>query len=226
MQISSQKGWRRFAYGLFYPGVLGSMIFDLGDPLRSLPFKNSIEKLQYLGLIAIVLSFCIDYFHLNVDLPSKTILKEELSIPRAYIKLSSSSYKICIDILIAFFFAVSYFAIARVTRLYSDDESIFKIFTSCMVGFSALGASYSLIFLYEICFDSLKHFTAWVRLSPLFPLIAAIILLPFHMERSIYYIVYFPFSSLLLYILYVFIFYRRIEIRINHQNQTIDINNK
>lgn len=48
-------------YRLFYPGVLGSMIFDIADPLR--PFQ-----LARIGLLSIAIAFIVDFLHMTVDL--------------------------------------------------------------------------------------------------------------------------------------------------------------
>ena len=40
MLLRNKKGWKTLVYRLLYPGVLGSMIFDLLDPLRPRQFAS------------------------------------------------------------------------------------------------------------------------------------------------------------------------------------------
>lgn len=91
-------------YRLFYPGVLGSMIFDIAEPLR--PFQ-----LARIGLLSIAIAFIVDSLHMTVDLNAE----------------ESDEAKPFLDGAIAFSFCFAYFALTRVTAL-SADESRFPFY--------------------------------------------------------------------------------------------------
>jgi hypothetical protein len=93
MRRNNVEGWKELAYSLFYPGVLGSMIFDVLDPLRS-------RSWTMLALICIALAFATDFLHMVVDLEAR---KKETS-------------KWWLDVIIAGIFCGSYFFLAHTTK--------------------------------------------------------------------------------------------------------------
>jgi len=66
MNVKNIRAWRNFTYKMFYPGILGSMIYstiqdcELGWGL----LLNSMFITQLL----ITIFYCLDYLHLNNDL--------------------------------------------------------------------------------------------------------------------------------------------------------------
>ncbi|HBE71389.1 MAG TPA: hypothetical protein DDW52_24850 [Planctomycetaceae bacterium] len=121
--------WSGFAYDLLYPGVLGSMIFDLLDPLR-------LASPLQLALLAIAVTFAVDYLHLRFN----------LGIPSAEGRETNS--RPTIDIMIASLFCLGYFTIAATTNenVFTGEptagvESVFQLFglgfTAFALGFAA-----------------------------------------------------------------------------------------
>ena len=85
-----------FVYSLFYPGVLGSMIFDLFDPLRE-------ESYTQIALFSIAGLFAVDYIHLRYNICVHPENKE------------NSDSRPLIDAAIALFFCFGYFALSATT---------------------------------------------------------------------------------------------------------------
>jgi hypothetical protein len=92
METSNFEKWRDLVYNLVYPGILGSMLFDIADPLRD------YHPARW-GLYFIVLLFVTDYWHLKHHL-SNVIVHAGLII---------------LDFAIVIGFAFSYFALTKVT---------------------------------------------------------------------------------------------------------------
>jgi hypothetical protein len=166
MQLTSKDAWRPFVYRLFYSGVLGSMIFDFFDPLRS------FLVLAKLGLVFIVAAYVVDYLHITVDL-----------------KLEHHALaKPLLDFLIAVFFGAAYWCLTktivspiRVSHLpgprtteshVTIPEFIIRRVTAseawiyCFFSLAALALAYLIIVWYERQLD----FHHWIVLSAPFVL--------------------------------------------------------
>src|SRR4030042_3495461 len=89
---------RSLVYDLFYPGVLGSMIFDIFDPLRP-------GKIYKIPLFVIAITFMTDFFHMTNNLKAQT---NQNSKPLINILKKST------DAIIAAMFCLSYFFYAKI----------------------------------------------------------------------------------------------------------------
>jgi len=112
----------KFTYDLLYPGVLGSMLFDLFDPLRmSTPTKFA---LLFIGLL-----FVADYLHLRFNL--KADHAEEDSRP-------------FIDAIIAIAYCFGYFALSATTNEEFDRSryQTYEIASLIFIGTALVLATY------------------------------------------------------------------------------------
>jgi len=57
-KASAANGWDDLVYSLFYPSILGSIIFDYVDPIR-------FGDIDRLFLFPVLLAFVIDYWHMK-----------------------------------------------------------------------------------------------------------------------------------------------------------------
>ena len=125
-ELRDKETWKGLVYRLLYPGILGSMVFDLADPVR---IQLQLAKL---GLLFITCGFVIDFLHMTVN------LKAERTTAKSHPAL---------DTAIAFAFAVGYFALAKVT---DERVSIAAYRDYCAMSLSALCVAYGLVFVYEL----------------------------------------------------------------------------
>jgi len=72
MNLTDRNDWDDFVYILLYPGLLGSMIYEL-IPKENL--NGYLNTATYIRL-AIILFYCIDFLHLYADM--KKVIKNEL----------------------------------------------------------------------------------------------------------------------------------------------------
>mgnify|MGYP001195302244 CR=1 FL=1 len=121
-----KRAFNQLAYQLIYPAVLGSIIFDLADPLRE------FSETRFVGFI-IGFYFIIDYLHMTINLCDNNE--------------SEHKYGGLIDIIIAFLFCFSYFSLARTTTGTPDLTSIntYYLYTLIFISLAQI-----LIILYEI----------------------------------------------------------------------------
>jgi len=127
--VKIEKAYSQLAYQLIYPGVLGSMIFDIADPMRSFTTVTFISVL-------IALCFVVDYLHMTLNLC-------EDGVP---------SHKAApfIDICIAFLFCFSYFSLSK-TGIDNSSGGTVEAFLRCL-GFLLLGQAF--IIFYELMINS------------------------------------------------------------------------
>jgi hypothetical protein len=136
-----------FVYSLFYPGVLGSMIFDILDPMRGSQPERLVPLVLFGG------AFVADYFHLTFILSAEKRERERALRP-------------FLDALIAGSFCMGYFGL---TRLVSPERPAPPIAPALTL--VAVTTAYALIFSYESSWDM----TSKQRLSLLSPLVIAFI---------------------------------------------------
>lgn len=98
-KMDKQKAYSLLAYQLIYPGVLGSMIFDLADPFRDFSWI-------WLCSVVIALCFVVDYLHLTLNLCADGT--------------SPLKHGPWMDALIAILFCISYFSLSHA----STDRNI------------------------------------------------------------------------------------------------------
>ena len=122
----------KLAYQLIYPGVLGSMIFDLADPFRGVSMIWGCSLL-------IALCFVVDYLHLTLNLCPDG---------RATHWLQPIG-----DIVIALLFCLSYFAIARTAV---SDFPADQILLSAQVCLALLLSAHVLIVVYDFFMQKLR----------------------------------------------------------------------
>jgi hypothetical protein len=126
MKWNYLRGWKKLVYDLWYPGVLGSMIFDSLDPLR----HWSVEKI---GPGFIALAFVADFFYMKMDL--KTEKKHEVRY-------------VVYDAIVATCFCLAYFMLAGTTV--SDRKSVPPSPACCGSSLAFLADAYLLILLYDL----------------------------------------------------------------------------
>lgn len=103
--MESRKAFSQLTYQLIYPAILGSIIFDLFDPFRS------FDTVRIVSLL-IGISFVIDYLHMTLNLCKDGT--------------SELKHGALADMLIAFVFCWSYFALAKTTSdKFTGDPVIF-----------------------------------------------------------------------------------------------------
>jgi hypothetical protein len=129
--MPKKQGFVKLIYDLFYPGVLGSMIFDILDPLRP---GWDIR----IPLIAIAFAFISDYYHMMNNLKTK-----EKNNPKLLMLLA--------DLAIAFLLCRSYFFYAHIIG--PEGKVIPSIGTYCQKCLSYLMMAYMCIAVYEINFS-------------------------------------------------------------------------
>ena len=139
--------WKRIIYRMLYPGVLGSMIFDLLDPVRDF-------TLFLFPRLALALIFVIDYHHMTVGLD---VEKNDNANPG-------------LDLLIAILFCSSYFFLAHIDK--AEQNSCFR----CMMSLIFLTFAFLLIFLYEVRFVKFVKRVDMLRLMPTFICIPGVVL--------------------------------------------------
>ena len=109
------KAFQLLVYDLLYPGVLGSMIFDLFDPVRA-PTETTASLL----IIAII--FALDYLHMRFNIEAT----------------HSHNARPLIDAMIAFAFCFGYFALAATTNDQFNREYLRYYEVACF-GFLLMG---------------------------------------------------------------------------------------
>ncbi|GEM_PF-2736812 len=107
MKLTDKKSWSIFVFSLLYPGILGSIIYDISNLIRGSHFDwFNITQLF------IVLIFISDYMHIYFD------LNDELKF---------SNYRLIIDCLIPLCFGAIYWSMTR-----EDFTSLFFILSIVM----------------------------------------------------------------------------------------------
>jgi hypothetical protein len=94
MRICDGKGWMLFVYDLLYPGILGSMLYDVSELLRGSPGPIWFKVARS----CIVLLYVMDYLHLQRDLRPAD---------------GRVGARVIIDALIPLFFAGVYWSMTR-----------------------------------------------------------------------------------------------------------------
>lgn len=181
------------AYKLIYPGILGSMIFDILDPLRENPFYDGCNIFwTFFGpdrraQICLIFIFMLDFVHLFSDLR----------------KISDKLYKgfnflPIFDITIALFFCISYFSLAQVR----GDNPILKLSTLCIVSLTFLSLAFLCIYLYERHFTKDKTLPNVILIAPLGCSLAGIVCIMINECNPIYVTMWANISSFLFYLAY------------------------
>ena len=65
MHLRDTSGWHQLTYGLIYPAVLGSMLYDV---LHLSTLMRDPEV--FIGKLCIIIFYCLDYLHLHIDYDS------------------------------------------------------------------------------------------------------------------------------------------------------------
>jgi hypothetical protein len=122
------SGWNDLVYNLFYPSILGSIIFDYLDPIR-------FGDVDRLFLYAVPLVFVADYWHMK-----NTI--------RAHI--SSRPMFRAIDIIVTLVFLASYYSFSGAfTRTPPDDALPVEHEYLLLLGFLMMVGALILVLLYD-----------------------------------------------------------------------------
>ena len=148
-------------YTLIYPGVIGSMVFDLLDPLRysesspdSLLPDHLADWSLLLGRLFLLCSFVVDYIHLRVIL-------------RPVAKTRTDHL---LDLGIAATFCFAYFALGRASVAVSSEDLSHLLTKFCTFGHGFLAVSFILIFVYK---DHIAKKSAAYLFSKALPAVAA-----------------------------------------------------
>jgi len=64
MKFCNSEAWKEFIYTLLYPGILGSMIYDVSELLRGTRTLDWFDSTRFL----IVILYIVDYMHMSFDL--------------------------------------------------------------------------------------------------------------------------------------------------------------
>jgi hypothetical protein len=125
---STVKRWEKFIYSLAYPGILGSIIFDIADPLRDLsaPGKTSARAAS----VAVFIAFSIDWWHMTNNL--KGIAKKPIFIALDFFML------IC--------FGWSYYANAQIT---GDKFNLSQVPRNCILSMVMLMLAFFGVIVFE-----------------------------------------------------------------------------
>jgi hypothetical protein len=127
-----ENPYHKVVYGLLYPGVLGSMLFDIFDPVR-------INQGSRWMLAPIGLAFIADFWHLNANLEGR---------------LKSTRARQTADLLIATGFTLGYFIMSYLvtekTNYQNGSTYLPESAWLCVAGLSLLSAVHLGIALYEI----------------------------------------------------------------------------
>jgi hypothetical protein len=143
MSYDEKEVWRGLTYSLLYLGILGSMLFDIFDPLRP-------RSLTQIALIAIGLTYVFDYLHLRFNLRA-----DDDECVHARPKL---------DLLIATLFCFSYFTLSETTSR-DYDSQFFAL--HAFVSLAMLCVAVALAALYEVELSQLpKHRLFWLSALP------------------------------------------------------------
>lgn len=68
MKLRDLRSWHKFVYGLVYPAVLGSMLYDILHVTSNWGSLQSVE-------LSIIVMYCIDFLHLASDLGTDSFPK-------------------------------------------------------------------------------------------------------------------------------------------------------
>nr|WP_321441763.1 hypothetical protein [uncultured Hyphomonas sp.] len=139
-KLDFERAFSQLTYQLLYPGVLGSMIFNLVDPLRG--FSPA-----WLCSIIICMCFVLDYLYLTLHL---------LPSGKAPNVAQAAS-----DLVISLLFCCSYFAIARTSAEFVSEE---MILASAKLSLGFLLSAQSVIFMYDVVFKKSKRFIDFFHL--------------------------------------------------------------
>lgn len=129
---TSASAWDDLVYSLFYPSILGSVIFDYADPMRF-----SLENTDRLFLLSALLAFVIDYWHMKNNI-------------RAH-DGSTFGFRF-IDICVTILFLVSYYTFSH--ALTKDQDT--KLFTPgydglLLRGLILITVALGLVLIYDFC---------------------------------------------------------------------------
>lgn len=126
VSVDKKKAYSQLAYQLIYPGVLGSMVFDLADPFRDF-------TVTWFCSLLIACCFVIDYLHMTLN------LCQDGTAPHKFGPV--------LDIVIAILFCLSYFSLSRITVPDFHSEQTLYYVGLCL-GF--LWMAHALIMIYEM----------------------------------------------------------------------------
>ena len=154
--------WLKVTYFLVYPGLAGSMLFDILDPFRFFELFDPQHwglAIVRLSQILILLTLVVDFMHLFVHLDA-----EKRNVTPLGVKIKPR-----LDLAIAVLLCLSFFSLAFTSRLEIDFEKYLESplaksieeWSSCAVTLSTLPAflrllslilltgSYWIVYLYE-----------------------------------------------------------------------------
>ena len=83
MKLSNKEAWDDLVYNLLYPGVLGSMIYDIAGFLRA---SQAFDWFAITKVLIVVL-YATDYLHLRFDLKPARVASGEWAFLDAIIAL-------------------------------------------------------------------------------------------------------------------------------------------
>ena len=139
-----KEGRKVIVYRLLYPGVLGSMIFDLLDPLR-------IVSVAKIPLLFIGLTFVVDFYHMTINLDAEN-------------KKNANRWLAWLDALISILFCFAYFVLAPITK--RESERVFPTYVYCLFSLILLAVTHLIIVLYEVGFSRLLKKRNFERFLP------------------------------------------------------------
>ena len=148
------QAFNQLVYTLFYPGVLGSMIFNLADPLRDI-------SIVWFCTLLVGACFIVDYLYLTLHL-----------LPNGR---ASTIWQPVGDLLIAISFCFSYFLIARADVL---DFGAPEQDRAILLALVFLFLSQALILIYDVALKKFKTMLDIVQATGPAIGIAALILVP------------------------------------------------
>ena len=144
------KPFRKLVYNLLYPGVLGSMLFDLFDPVR-------LPSLTQVSLVLIAVLFMLDYLHMQFNLGAD----------------KSRNSRPLIDALIAIAYCFGYFTLSATTDEQFKSEHI-GIYEAVSISFVFLALILALY--YQIWASAKKSDKGGLYIAPGIAFVGALFL--------------------------------------------------
>jgi len=197
-------------YKLLYPGIIGSMFFDLLDPLRyskTLLPSSLDDKAIFIARFAVLLIFVFDYVHLRSlrKILGKSTIKNHIH-----------------DLSIAVMYSFGYFALGRASvEVLGDADRTSNIANWGTIGCVFLSIAFLLVFAYKDP-QSITRTTYWIKkyLPVTFSIILTIIVNGIRSDRPSVIIAIGQVILLVMYACFVVYVVKSIDKAINTQNVT------
>jgi hypothetical protein len=77
MRINDRIGWSNFTYNLLYPGILGSMLYDIVRCFREFGLGFNLFLITQISLVIL---YVLDYLHVYIDLDIDRTQKRAISV--------------------------------------------------------------------------------------------------------------------------------------------------